>query len=660
MKIESLGLKISLIVVLMITLIIGIIIYDVSVKSGALITNLAVKEAKAANLLFAKELQALQSEAFSTAVMVANSYEVVVSILEDDGVRLKSALLNLGENVDTVSVTDVNGDVLMRMHSDKTGDNIIGQKVISNALAGTNISILEEGALVGLSTRAGATIRDSEGKIIGAVVSGHNLSDEKYVDRLKEASNSELSIYYGDTIMNTTLIDENGDRAIEAVANDVVIETVLIQKQDYSLRTELFGVDYYAHYSPLIIDGEAIGMLFTGVHIDEAVAERQAMMKAVLTVGIVCGCISILLVFLLNSFSISRPLRKIGAFALKISSGDIGVSSSYVPEIDVRSHDEIGKLARELERAYVQLHGYIKEIIDRMQSLAEGDLVSESTSEFEGDFVLIKDAINNIVHNLNQTLSEVTQSSEQVSVGAKQIADAANFLAQSSTEQAASIDNLSNFIAGIAEKTGSNAEMAVKAALLANTIKISAEKGSRQMNDMTAAVNEISDASDSIVKVIKVIDDIAFQTNILALNAAVEAARAGQHGKGFAVVADEVRSLAGKSAEAARDTGILIQDSIEKAQLGVQIAEETAGSLAEIVSGINESSQLMVEIAHTSEEQSSNIAQINIGIDQVADVIQQNSANSEQSAAASEELSGQSEMMMQLISQFKLKDENEM
>ena len=175
------------------------------------------------------------------------------------------------------------------------------------------------------------------------------------------------------------------------------------------------------------------------------------------------------------------------------------------------------------------------------------------------------------------------------------------------------------------------------------------------MNEMMVAVSDINKASQSIGKIIKVIDDIAFQTNILALNAAVEAARAGQQGKGFAVVAEEVRNLAAKSAEAANETETLIADSAEKSALGSRIAHETADSLFEIVSGIKESASIITEIARSSEEQSGNIMQINQGIDQVAQVIQLNSATAEESAASGEEMSGQASSLERLISRFKLR-----
>jgi methyl-accepting chemotaxis protein len=219
------------------------------------------------------------------------------------------------------------------------------------------------------------------------------------------------------------------------------------------------------------------------------------------------------------------------------------------------------------------------------------------------------------------------------------------------------VRELSTSIADIAQNTKENANMAGRAATLANDIKESAEKGSRQMDEMMTAVKEINASSQNISKVIKSIDDIAFQTNILALNAAVEAARAGQHGKGFAVVAEEVRSLAAKSAEAAKDTESLIADSITKAELGSRIADDTAASLIEIVQGIGESNQLVIDIAKSSENQSAGIEEINKGIDQISGIVEKTSGMAEESAAASDEMSGQSVMLEELISRFRLRED---
>jgi len=311
--------------------------------------------------------------------------------------------------------------------------------------------------------------------------------------------------------------------------------------------------------------------------------------------------------------------------------------------------DEIGDCAR----SFGLLTQHMAEIEGELARIASGDLSVDINVVSERDSIGLSMA--KAVVSFNSMFAEIHAATDQVTAGAKQIADGAQSLAQGASEQAATTEELSSSVTEIADKTNANAKLAERAAALANMIKNNAEKGSGQMDAMMSAVQDINQASQSIGRVIKVIDDIAFQTNILALNAAVEAARAGQHGKGFAVVAEEVRNLAAKSAEAAKDTGALIEDSIEKSNFGVRIAEETSASFSEIVSGINESSQLVGEIAKLSEEQSRGIAHINTGIDQVALVVQQSSATAEESAAASEEMSSQSAMLQQLISQFKLK-----
>ncbi|MCL2579812.1 MAG: methyl-accepting chemotaxis protein [Oscillospiraceae bacterium] len=367
---------------------------------------------------------------------------------------------------------------------------------------------------------------------------------------------------------------------------------------------------------------------------------------------IVAVVISVLLALYISGL-ISKPLAPLATFFTRAAeTGDILFDKREQEAVDryKENKDEIGQLSS----AISDFMHEINHEMNMLSQVADGDLTISPNTLSDKD--MVGKALSKVVDNLNNMFSEINVASNQVSTGSQQIADGAQTLAQGSTEQAATVEELSASTSEIADQTKANAEMANKAADLAGTIKVNAEKGSRQMDEMVTAVNEISAASQSISKVIKVIDDIAFQTNILALNAAVEAARAGQHGKGFAVVADEVRTLAAKSAEAAKDTGVLISNSMEKAEHGARIAKDTADSLIEIVSGINESTEIISDIARSSEVQSSGITQINSGIDQVATVVQQNSATAEESAAAAEELSSQSSMLESLIAQFKLKN----
>ncbi|MCL2248451.1 MAG: methyl-accepting chemotaxis protein [Oscillospiraceae bacterium] len=363
-----------------------------------------------------------------------------------------------------------------------------------------------------------------------------------------------------------------------------------------------------------------------------------------------------LIVFILLSGIITKsilaPLRVLSSWMKHAgATGDISLSEETRKSIEDKS-----KVDDEIGATYKYTSAFVMRVIDvaeKLEMFANGDL-SREIELLSSDDTMGK-ALKRMTDNLNNMFGEIQSSTSQVSMGSKHIADGSQALAKGSTEQAASVEQLSSSISEIAKKTKDNADMAGRAAMLANDIKTNAEKGSGQMDEMMMAVKDINESSQNISKVIKSIDDIAFQTNILALNAAVEAARAGQHGKGFAVVAEEVRNLASKSAEAAKNTESLIADSIAKAELGSKIADETSASLVEIVSGIDESNKLVKEIAQSSEEQSVGIEQVNKGIDQVAQVVHQNSATAEQSAAASQEMSNQSSILDELISRFKLR-----
>ncbi|MCL2120689.1 MAG: methyl-accepting chemotaxis protein [Clostridiales bacterium] len=387
------------------------------------------------------------------------------------------------------------------------------------------------------------------------------------------------------------------------------------------------------------------------VEIEKFGVLMNAVILALIGVALAISCI---LAWFITK-SIVKPLVPLVAYMTKASTyGDISLSAEDQETIKhlSRVNDEIGKTIK----SCADFVGRITNVSKVLETVAAGDMTSELSVLSDQD--VIGNSLDQMSTKLNDMFVEIHQSSEQVSTGSKQVADGAQSLAQGSTEQAASIEELSSSIAEIAEKIKANAELAEQANKLADLIKDNAERGSQQMDEMIEAVNEINEASGSISKVIKVIDDIAFQTNILALNAAVEAARAGAAGKGFAVVAEEVRNLAAKSAAAAKDTGSLIENSIEKANLGVRIAGETAASLTEIVTGINESSHIVEAITEASEKQALDIIQINSSVDQVAQVVQHNSATAQESAAASEEMSSQSDMLRTYISQFKLKQDS--
>ena len=653
---NNLGLKISIIVSLLIAVIVVSIVGIVSSRTDALVTELTSTSARSANTSLAKGLESYLNDAKNRADLIARSETVINAAANKDAAALAGELAFYKENgLDEITVCDSAGTVILRAHSDTAGDSVAQDKLFAPTLeSGSGASRIEK-TDAGMLANGSAAIKDSSGAVIGALVAGFDLTNFKYVDEIKERSNCEVTIFSGDTRMNTTIMDNKGERVLGTKATDVVINAVINNKGTYALRVNLFGINYASYYTPLIVDGEVIGMLFAGVNIDSILASQSSMISNVLFISIALGIASAVIIFAFSIFTVSRPLKKIGALSDRIKAGELGVSEKSSAATGVRGSDEVGRMARSLEQAYLRLQGYIGEIVSGMESIAAGDFSKESAYEFHGDFIFISKAMNNIIVRQNTALSQINSATGQVSAGAKQISDGAQALAQGSSEQAATVRQLSASIQDISQKTEANAEMARRSARLAETIMRNAEKGSLQMDEMTKAVNEINEAGHNIGKVINAIDDIAFQTNILALNAAVEAARAGQHGKGFAVVADEVRSLAAKSAEAAKDTGALIASSIEKAKLGAQIAEGTAASLSEIVSGIKESTRIAEEIARSSQNQSEGVAQVTDGIEQVARVVQQNSATAEQSAAASQQMSSMAAMLEGLISQFRLK-----
>lgn len=349
--------------------------------------------------------------------------------------------------------------------------------------------------------------------------------------------------------------------------------------------------------------------------------------------------------------NMAKPIREISSVMNEIVDGNLSatVTGSYKGVFE--------KLANVVNETVSNINLIISQISYVLTNIAEGNLDIEKVETYKGDYSSISACLNTIIDSLNELISKISIASEQVASGSKQVSEGSQNLSHGATEQASSVEQLTASIAEISNQTKHNAVNATQANSLVLTTKDNAVLGNNEMSDMLTAMNDINESSSNISKIIKVIDDIAFQTNILALNAAVEAARAGQYGKGFAVVADEVRNLAVKSANAAKDTTDLIEGSINKIESGLKIANDTATALSNIVDNVDKVTNLMSDIASASNEQATGIAQIDKGVEVVSNVVQTNSATAEESAAASEQLSSQAEYLKELLSKFKFKSE---
>ena len=364
----------------------------------------------------------------------------------------------------------------------------------------------------------------------------------------------------------------------------------------------------------------------------------------IMIVIIVIGIVLAITLGIVVSKIISVPVNKMMQAANRLAVGDVEAS------IDISTKDEIGSLAESLKSMIANIRQQAK----AAERIAEGDMTVDVAVRSESD--LLGRMLSELVDKNNEVLQNISAASEQVAAGSKQVSDSSIALSQGATEQASSIEELTASLEEISSQTKLNAQNASQANDLAEVAKDTAIKGNSRMKEMQTAMDEINISSANISKIIKVIDEIAFQTNILALNAAVEAARAGQHGKGFAVVAEEVRNLAARSANAAKETTDMIEGSITKVEAGTKIANDTAEALNRIVEDVAKAAALVADIATASNEQATGIAQINQGIMQVSQVVQTNSATSEESAAASEELSGQAELLRESVSKYKLRN----
>lgn len=495
------------------------------------------------------------------------------------------------------------------------------------------------------------TVVNSLSYPVGRAMIAVDFSRPSILDEIKDVVGFEITIFGGDTRISTTVVDENGERAVGTKMSDKIKSIIIDNGGSYNGRADILGETYYTIYEPLYDnDGNIIGAVFCGTQ----TAENDANVTKIIIVSIciaavicvICG--GSLVAFIIRR--ISKPVAQACGVLEQMAGGDISFDASNVKYSD----DEIGLMLKTMVRMKDTLAMYLTDINRVMSAMADGDFTVQPSVEYQGDFVAMKDSADQICRKLSEVIGSLNVSASEVSAGSSQISNGSQLLAEGTTRQAAAIEELSATISEVAEKIKNNTENSREADNCAAQSDALISEQAEEMERMRAAMEDIKEKSDQINNIIKTIEDIAFQTNILALNAAVEAARAGDAGKGFAVVADEVRNLATKSDEATKRTASIITETMESVERGSKVVAETVELMGKVSEMSAASKELVGKIHAASEEQAMAVEQINAGIAQISEVVQQNSATAEESAASCEELNGQSQVLSDQVSMFRI------
>lgn len=504
---------------------------------------------------------------------------------------------------------------------------------------------------------------DSQSYVVGAsgVLKARNgeirgvAAADVYLDSISDiVSNIQIEDTGGIFLIDTrtdTIIGHKDDQVVGKKLNE--IGDGMYAYAEEQIQTGKMGLGLYEDtYIQVAEVADSSWVAVAYVSREEVLSELHDLTAIMIKVSVIAVLILILLVVIQIQRIIGRPVRELSRVATQIAEGNLDQNIRY------KSRDELGILAENFNRVTVRLREYIKyidEVSDTLREIAKGNLAFVLENEYTGEFAKLKSSLDEISVELNGAMRQLRASSRDVAAGAAQISNSAVTLSQGSTEQASEVEALAGHIGEVSTSVERIALGAQKASSISKEVGQRLLESNTKMQNMTEVIQKIGERSNEIHRIVKTIDDIAFQTNILALNAAVEAARAGEAGKGFAVVADEVRTLASKSAAAAQETTTLLGETISSMEEGVVAADDTANSMLSAAKLAEEMDTLIGGIADYTKQQAVTAAEISHGIDQIAIVIQNNVASAESSAAASEELSGQASALRELVSRFRLK-----
>lgn len=653
-KLNSIKFKIMIPVLLVIiNLATGITIFSI-LNATKIINENEAQESKLLESLINSSMQKELDVALTSIKSIVNNPEVAKAFSQKNRQELARLVdpifseLNKS-GVEQLQFHESSSKSFYRAHSpEKYGDDLssIRKMVVDVNKSGEVTYGLEQGK-EGYGFRAVVPVM-WQGKKIGTAEVGMEFGI-KFLEKLKENTPGEYYIYTFTEDLSSAELLVGTSEPMENIDNNltqkiIAGETQITISKDSSKLILIMPIKDYSG----AIKGYIKTVTSRAANL-EYLNKMENQIKLISIIGVIIATLLTLFI----SIMVAKPIKKLSTVAYELSNENWDVN------IDIKSNDETGQLANSMQALVNSLKMYtlyIDEISSLLEQLGNGNLNLEFGLTYDKGFAIIKNALDKTSNMLNTTLKQINEASNQVTDASQQVAHGALALSQGATEQASSIEEFSATINDISTQIQQNAQNTNKAKEISINANEATTRGKQQMLDMIAAMNEINEKSHEISKIIKNIDDIAFQTNILALNAAVEAARAGNAGKGFSVVAEEVRNLASKSAESAKDTALLIEHSLKAIENGTRIASETEKSLEVIVEESQKSLDIIKDIADSTNEQATSISQVNIGIEQISSIVQANSATAEESAATSEELSGQAQTLKELISNFKFKD----
>lgn len=661
MKIKHVGTKMLLVLIISVVLS-GVISAGVTYFGNKMIIDNSIeKNTDTSVKILSNHLASMQKELTDTSFKIANTYELQNALVSKNKSRYDSELIaacqaNASE-ASFVSLFDENGNELARFenggYSQTRSADFSRNEVIKSAVQGKKLCSYTEGFGSKFVICAATPMTDSSGKVSGGVALVYKLDDFSVLDELKELSGAEFTIFAGTERINTTFEDEKGHREIGTEMTEEIMNTVLGDKSDAAVKIDLFGNRYNAKYIPIIQNDEAIGAVFSGNDIVEIEnSERNIVIISFIVVFLICLLSSVVSFIIVNKVVVS-PIKMVGEIVQNIAEGKLRGKL-----LDIKGYDEISELARNTNITAVNLSKYINDIIIKVDALASKDISISFDEHYVGDYIKIENSLKKITDVMNKTFQTILLSCDQVSIGSEQIAIGAQALAQGATSQAAAVEQLSNSVRKLNNRVKESVVGVERVENGMNGVMNKIREGTNKMSGLLESMAQITASTNQISSIIRVIDDISFQTNILALNAAVEAESAGAAGKGFAVVASEVQKLSEKTAAAVKETDALINQSIKDVKKGSVMLKDTATAIDTVSYDAENINVLVSKIGDAFKIQLEDIDDITRESENITQVIQTNSATSEESAAASEELSGQAALLRDKLKEFKFRDDD--